>query len=286
MKKIIIVFIASLFAFGCTDYKSQIASLQKEKQELISNSGYKDSTINDFMASFNEIEQSMNDLSQRQKLVTTATTSELKNSPKDRMIASINEIDKLLQENKAKIASLSKKLKNSNIKFAELEKMIASLNEQIVAKDVELAELNDKVVSLNNTVTALNTQVDTLNKVTADKSKTIEDQTSKLQTAYFTKGTYKELKTKSVLNKDGGFLGLGKSEKLMKDFDRSSFTTINIMQVTIIPIAAKDVELLTNHPSESYTLKKDDKNVVSELVINDPEKFWSNSKYLVVMTSK
>ncbi|MEO8146586.1 MAG: hypothetical protein ABI723_03060 [Bacteroidia bacterium] len=286
MKKIIIVFAASLFAFGCTDYKSQVASLQKEKQELISNTNYKDSTISDFMASFNEIEQSMNELSQKQKLITTGNSAELKNSPKDRMIANIHEIDKLLQENKTKIASLSRKLKNSNFKFAELEKMVASLNEQIVAKDAELASLNEKVASLNTTVATLNTQVDTLNKVTAAKAKTIDEQTVKIQTAYFTKGTYKELKTKSVVAKDGGFLGLGKSEMLKKDFDRSAFTSINIMQVTDIPIAAKDVELLTNHPSDSYTLKKNDKDVVSDLVITDPEKFWSNSKYLVVVTDK
>jgi len=286
MRKLIIVFAASLFAFGCTDYKSQVASLQKEKQELISSSNYKDSTITDFMASFNEIEQSMNELSQKQKLVATASNGELKNTPKEHILSNISEIDKLLQENKAKIAGLSKKLKNSNVKIAGFEKMIASLNEQVAAKDVELASLNEKVTALNGTVGTLNTQVETLNQVTAEKTKTIDDQTAKLQTAYFTKGTYKELKTKSVVNKDGGFLGLGKSEKLKDDFDRNAFTTINIMQVTDIPIAAKDVELLTNHPSDSYTLKKDEKDVVSDLVITNPEKFWSNSKYLVVLTDK
>lgn len=286
MRKLIIVFAASLFAFGCTDYKSQVASLQKEKQELISSTNYKDSTISDFMASFNEIEQSMNELSQKQKLVSTASNGELKNTPKEHILSNISEIDKLLQENKAKIAGLSKKLKNSNIKIVGFEKMIASLNEQIAAKDVELASLNEKVASLNGTVGELNTKVETLNQTTAEKSKTIDEQTTKLQTAYFTKGTYKELETKSVVNKDGGFLGLGKSEKLKNDFDRSAFTSINIMQVTDIPIAAKDVELLTNHPSDSYTLKKNDKDVVSDLVITDPEKFWSNSKYLVVMTDK
>lgn len=286
MKKLIIVFTASLFAFGCTDYKSQVEILQKEKQQLVSNANYKDSTINDFMASFNEIERSMNELSQKQKLMTSGNSAELKNSPKDRLIASINEIDKLLQDNKEKIANLNRKLKNSNIKLIELEKLVASLNEQIVIKDAELASLNEKVSSLNNTVAVLNTQIDTLSKANTARAKTIEEQTAKMQTAYFTKGTYKELKTKSVVAKDGGFLGLGKSERLIKDFDQSAFTTINIMQVTDIPIAAKDVELLTNHPSDSYTFKKTDKDIVSDLVITNPEKFWSNSKYLVVLTDK
>lgn len=286
MRKIIIVFVASLFAFGCTDYKSQVVKLEKEKQELISSTNYKDSTISDFIASFNEIENGMNELSKKQKLLTAGTSGELKTNSKEQILMNISEIDKLLQENKAKIASLSKKLKNSSYKIVEFEKMIASLNDQIVLKDVELASLNEKVASLNNTVLTLNSKVDTLNQITADRSKTIDEQTAKMQTAYFTKGTYKELKTKSVVAKDGGFLGLGKSEMLMKDFDRSAFTTINIMQVTDIPISAKDVELLTNHPSDSYTLKKNEKDVVSDLVITNPEKFWSNSKYLVVMTDK
>ena len=84
---------------------------------------------------------------------------------------------------------------------------------------------------------------------------------------------------------DVGFQVYTIREMLVKDFDKSAFTTINIMQVTDIPIAAKDVELLTNHPSDSYTLVSDDtkKGMITNLVITNPEKFWSTSKYLVIV---
>ena len=44
---------------------------------------------------------------------------------------------------------------------------------------------------------------------------------------------------------------------------------------------AKKAKLLTTHPAASYELTKGaDKNLT--LKINDPEAFWSISKYLVV----
>ena len=285
MKKLLIVFSAGLLVFGCTDYKSQIQKLESEKLELINNAGYKDSTINDFIASFNEIEKSMNEVTQKQKLVSTTAGGEINGSSKERILNSISDIDKMLQENKERIAALSRKLKNSSVKIAEFEKMVLALNEQIAVKSSEIDSLNTRVLSLNNTVAELNTKVDTLTQQNSAKAQTIVDQTAKIQTAYYTKGNYKELKTKSIVIKDGGFIGLGKSEVLKQDFDRSAFTTINIMQVTDIPVAAKSVELLTNHPSDSYTLKKDQNNVVSNLVITNPEKFWSSSKYLVLLTN-
>lgn len=281
-----IVAVASLLAFGCTDYKSQVELLQKEKQQLVAQQVYKDSTINDFVTSINEIEQSINSITEKQKLVSSNVSGELRPDAKMQILGDINEIDKLLQENQTRINALSKKLKGSSIKIAQFEKMIESLKSQLAVKDTEMAAMTDQINSLNNTVATLNTQVENLNHVTADKLKTIEDQTSKMHTAYFTKGTYKELSSKQVVVKDGGFLGLGKAELLKKDFDRTAFTTIDIMKVTDIPISCKVAELLTNHPSDSYTLKKDDKNLVSDLVITDPEKFWSASKYLVVLENK
>jgi len=39
--------------------------------------------------------------------------------------------------------------------------------------------------------------------------------------------------------------------------------------------------LLTSHPEGSYELKKDDKGQLT-LVITNPNKFWSVSRYLVI----
>jgi hypothetical protein len=45
------------------------------------------------------------------------------------------------------------------------------------------------------------------------------------------------------------------------------------------------MKIITSHPSDSYTLDKDasDKDKVTNIVITNSEKFWSTSKYLVVV---
>lgn len=286
MKKLFLVAFAGLLVTGCTDYKSQILALQNEKQELISQSIYKDSTITGFVASINEIEQGINTITEKQKLVKSTDNTEVQGDAKARIMTDLADIDKLLQENKEKIASLNRRLKGSTVKIDGLEKMITGLNDQLALKDSEMVVLNNQIATLNNTVNTLNNKVDDLNKVTADKVKTIEDQTSKLNTAYYTVGTYKDLVAKKIVVKEGGFLGMGKAELVKKDFDRSSFTTVDITKLSDIPVSGKEVLILTNHPSDSYSLTKDSKKMVTGMVISNPEKFWSASKYLVVQENK
>lgn len=286
MKSLLYILTASTILSSCTDYKSQIAQLQNEKQKLIQNAAYKDSTINDFVSSINEIENGINAITEKKKLVASETGNEVSTDAKARIQNRILEIDELLQNNKEKISALSKKLKNASFKIDGLEKMIADLNAQISTKDTEMLILNNQISSLNQTVNGLNTQVADLNKIASDKSTTIEKQTSKINTAYYAAGTYKELEAKKVVVKDGGFLGLGKAQMVKKDFDRNAFATIDITKLTSIPLKGDEVELLTNHPSDSYTLKVNATKTESTLEINNPEKFWSASKYLVLLESK
>ena len=89
--------------------------------------------------------------------------------------------------------------------------------------------------------------------------------------------------TENVVAKEGGFLGIGKTETLKSGFNKSVFNKIDITEVKSFPINGKKVELVTNHPQDSYTFEKVDEKQIESLVILDPEKFWNSSKYLVVM---
>jgi hypothetical protein len=57
---------------------------------------------------------------------------------------------------------------------------------------------------------------------------------------------------------------------------------IDTREVTRIPIAAKRWEIITNQDPSSYDLELTD-NRTEWLVITDPDKFWSKSKYLVIV---
>jgi chromosome segregation ATPase len=287
MKKILL-FISSVMVFtACHNYQADIDKLESQKKELVASANYKDSTIAAFINEVNEIESNLASIEVKQNKVALATANgELKSKQIDRIKENITAINDLMKENKEKIIALNKKLKASGLKLGNLEKMVASLNEQIAGKDKELADLNERVVTLNVTVAQL---TDTVTHLTADnttKQSTIDDQTTRLHTAYYTTGTAKELLQKEVLVKEGGFLGLGRSKVLKDNYNNSALNEIDITKTSTIPIDAKDAHVVTNHPTDSYTIQHAGKDQISSLVITDPDKFWKSSKVLVVVVDK
>jgi chromosome segregation ATPase len=281
------IYSAGILLAGCHDYKADVENLNKEKQTMLTEATYKDSTINSFLAGLNQIETNIKAINEKQADVTDMSSQpELSKNQFERINDDIQSINTLMEANKSKLDALTKKLKGSNYKIKELEKSIASLQQQLEEKNTELTALNQKLAEMNITVENLNTNVKTLTAQTEDQAKTIADKTTKLNTAYYTVGTYKELETKKVLNKTGGFLGIGKNKKMVNDFKPDAFNTIDVTQTKTIELNSKTASVVTTHPSSSYKIEKKDKNHVTQLVITDPEQFWKASKYLVVMIEK
>src|SRR5439155_25284103 len=94
-----------------------------------------------------------------------------------------------------------------------------------------------------------------------------------LHKAYYTSGTYTELKKHKVIEKEGGILGLGRTEALAPNAEKSSFTEIDTRKATGIVINGKKPKLITHHPINSYELKKEGKDV-EYLTIKDHDKYW------------
>ena len=105
-----------------------------------------------------------------------------------------------------------------------------------------------------------------------------------LHTAYFVVGKSNDLQDAKIIDRKGGLLGIGRTSKLSQDFDNSKFTRIDYTVTNNIAINS-DMKIVTSHPTNSYTLEKDtkDNDLVKNIVITNPELFWSASKYLVVI---
>jgi peptidoglycan hydrolase CwlO-like protein len=284
MKKIIFVIAAAIVMAGCNNHEAEIAAAKRSSDSLAAIINTRDQSINEFLADFNQIESNLDSIAHKQDAinVNVENQGEMKSTTKERINQNIAAINELMEANRKKIAELNRKLKGSNGQIGELKKMIATLNEQLAQKDKELADLNEKLNNLNTQVAQLQTNIDTLNQVSAAKSKTIEDQTTALHTAYYVVGKSKDLQTKQVITRTGGLLGIGKTPMLASNIDNSKFTKIDYVQVSTIPIDSKGAKMVTSHPADSYTLNKTKDKVVS-IQITNPEKFWSASKYLVVV---
>jgi hypothetical protein len=281
MKKLIYLFAFLPFAFSCEtgnkegalsaeDSLSAIAGGQKVRIER------QDSSINEFIRGFNEIQDNLDVIKEKEKIVSASSKdAETRKTKQEQIVADIQTIYDVMNKNKQKLASMRSKLKESNKKNEELEKFIARLTTEIEEKD---AQIN----SLKGDLERLNIEMSNLITTYKEEVQASDVKTEKLNTAYYAFGTAKELIKNNVLTKEGGFIGLGKSQKVKEDFNKEYFTKIDITSVNSIPLGAKKAKLVTTHPAGSYKIEGPE-GKAEKLTITNPDDFWSASKYLVIV---
>ena len=282
MKKIFLSLLISLpFFYSCGNGNEEAVtsyedSLKNVNQNLSGQVVEKDSAIFGFIRAFNEIQDNLDVIKEKEKLLTTSSqTGELDQNQKEKIITDIQAIYDLMVKNKQKLGSMNKKLKKANLKITEFQEMIDRLNSQIAEKDVEIAELKNVLEKLNIEFTEV-----TMNYEAAQEM--LEEKTDKMNKAWYAFGTSKELITQGVLTKEGGFIGIGKAAKLKDDFNKSYFTQLDVTETNSIPLASKKAKLITTHSSNSYKLEGL-KGKIEKLNITNPEEFWATSKYLVIV---
>lgn len=275
---LLLLLIATTLFFSCTndELENRINDLQQDSLSAVSELNGKEEEILTYISSLNEIQENLVEIKEREKLMTTRFDkgSEVTPNMKEQILEDINLINGLLQENKDKMAALSSRLKKSNLKIAELEKMIEMLAVQVQEKDAQIADLQTKLAQANEQIKVLFEEYNL-------RLEELGEQEDLLNTAYYCFGTSKELLANGVITKEGGFIGIGKTQKLADEFNKKYFTQVDITATNEINLAATKAKVVTNHPSSSYEIKGE--KTADRIIIKDPEAFWSASKYLVVI---
>jgi hypothetical protein len=262
---------------------AQLALMEDQKITFTEQLTARDSMINQWLLSFDEIEKNLNVIKEKEKLISVnSSDTEVSKNRKEQILEDIKSINTLIEQNKKKIASLNAQLKASGGTIKGLQTRIASLEESMVQYESDIAELKTTLVTKDSEIGQLNNHVVALNDTITRKVETINVQTGKLHQAFLASGTYKDLKEKGLVIKDGGFIGLGRKQFLVEDFSDSLFTEVDITQIKTIPVNSKDVRLITEHPSSSYELIKENEKQIAYISITNPEEFWKISKYAVV----
>ena len=285
MKKLVILAVCALAIISCKNEGPKqdlmMTQLRDSLNQIISQ---KDNEINDMIATFGDIEEGFREITEAQSRVTLAKQGEGTNSAK-RIKENMQFIQQTMRQNKELINKLKQQLRESSFKSEELKKLIDNMQQQLEEKEAQMQALREEldkkdihIAELDETVANLNTDVNQLTEETTQKSQTISQQDKQLHTAWFVFGTKDELKKQNILTKDGMF---SKTRLLEKDVNKDYFTKIDIRIDTEIKLYSKSAEMLTSHPSSSYTLAPD-ANKQYVLRITDPDLFWSTSKYLVI----
>jgi predicted nucleic acid-binding Zn-ribbon protein len=271
------------YSLHTRDHKNQLALMENQKVSFTAQLTERDSTLNDWLASFDEIERNLQTIKEKENIITVKSSgAEVSKDRRNQILADIKNINSLIDENKKKIAQLNAQLKKSGNTISGLQTRIAALEESMKTYENEIAELKTNLVKKDFEIGQLNDRVFALNDTLTIKKETINNQTYKLNQAFLISGTFKDLKEKGLLSKEGGFLGIGRKENLLEDFSDSLFKEIDITKIKTIPVNSKNARLVTEHPSGSYELIKENENQVAYIAIKDPEEFWKISKYAVV----
>lgn len=280
MKKIVFLAVLAMTTGACTENKKQQeAALALQRDSLNQIIAQKDNEINDMVGTLNDIEEGFREITEAQGRVAVAQRGEGASSAV-RIKENMQFIQSTMQQNRELINKLRKQLRESSINGEQLKRAIESLTEQLATKNQELTELREQleaknihIAELDETIAVLNNDVSQLEEESTAKTETINAQDKQLNTAWFVFGTKKELKEQNILI-DG--------KVLEKNFNKDYFTKIDIRVDKEIKFYSRSAEMLTAHPTNSYSLQRD-ANKQYVLRITDPEQFWSTSKYLVVL---
>ncbi len=285
MKRLLILSFITLALWGCNQQeKLENIELKKQLSELKDQSAEKDSTINSFFRMLNDIESNITLIMQKEQIIAknAALGDEMEKNTRDRIQDDINTINELMTKNRKSIAYLNSKLKGANFQILEFEERLKNANNMIEVRDAEVETLKGQLAELDFSVESLNATLDTLTLENEMLEQELTIRKEALDLAWFTMGTRKELIDNGVIEKAGGFLGLGRSFKLKADFNEEYFTATSISQVNSIPLFAKSAELITTHPSSSYKFIQNENGIIVSIDITDPNLFWAASKYLVI----
>ena len=291
MKKILLLLAAVCtlsFAMSCSTKKEKEQESKDPNAETIDSLRQaltqSQNESNDLIETLSQIQDGFDQINEAEGRV-SVENKQGERANKQAIIENMEFIQRTMKLNRELISNLQQQLRNANQSDkrtkAKIEEMVNNYNKQLEDKQkqidelrAQLAERDIKIAEQGEQINALNTSVNDLSQKNEEKARTVAAQDKELNTAYYVFGTKKELREQRIL-KSGDVL---KSN----DFNKDYFTRIDLRVTKQIRLYSKSAKLMTNHPAGSYTLEKDAQNQYV-LRINNPQEFWSVSKYLVII---
>lgn len=251
-------------------------SVRDSLQQVID---FKDREINDILGTMNEIQEGFRLINAAEGMMTIIKSGEATNKT-EQIRDNIRSITEIMEHNRELIAKLRQQVRESSVRSDQFKTVIDNLVQQLEENDAQLqklqAELQEKdihIAELDQTVSNLNSSIASLKEESASKTETITAQDKLINTAWYVFGTKKELQNQNIYEK---------GRVLQSNFNKNYFTKIDIRIEKEIKLYSKSVKIMTAHPASSYQLIRD-ANKQYVLRINNPQSFWSTSKYLVVL---
>lgn len=283
---LLVILAVLVFLIYRNDHNKQLNQMESQKTTLTGEISVRDSLINEWISTFDEIEKNIALIKEKQNFITiNSKGNELPEDRRIKILEDIQTINTLLEQNKKKIASLTRQLAKSGVTIKALNQKVADLELEIKKSENLVSDLKNELVDKDFEIEQLNVQVDIMQETIEQKDEVIVSQINELNKAYYACGTFRELKAKGLLTKEGGFIGLGRTKTITGNFSDTVFIQIDITKTKSIPVNSKEAKLISEHPGTSYTFIREG-DLIDHIEIKDPAEFWRISKYAVVELTK
>ena len=255
---------------------------QAEKDSVMNVNEQQRQVLDDLTSSLIEVSASIDSIAAGEGMLRDANEGPV--LTKQQMLDNLAAFKATLEENKSRLADLERRLAGREDELAKLGKLVKYLNGELEAKQQRIAQLEEELQNANADIDRmrgemnnLNTAIGSLQDENEQQRRAIESQDASLNEGYYVMGTSRELKNKG-LTSDGNLFKKKKVE--FDNIDKSLFVKIDIRNTTQISIPSKKAKVLTNAPSDSYTITNNGSNSV--LQITNVARFWSLSRYLII----
>ena len=220
---------------------------------------------------------------QETQLYNTGSESPVPNQAKIK--SQLSHLKETLKSQRERIGQLEKQMKLDADNAKKLQRVVTALKNQLADKEKQIASLEEEIADKNITIDGLRNYMSQLRQqntqqqeVIESQSQTMQAQDQQLNEAYIIMATKSALKDAGLLK--GGFLKKSKID--INSIDKNLAMTIDIRKTTEINIDSKHVKVLSQTPTEAYTIEKG--NEKSVLRISNPTRFWSVTRFLIIQT--
>jgi hypothetical protein len=253
----------------------KIAELKGQLGQLKIDDELKDALIQESLTFFDQIQANLEVIRlKNNEIKIKSENPDATEQDKQWIIQEIKHINFLREENGKKVNSLNNELKKSGLKIKELENMIERLIKEMESNDNEISVLQSQIETKTSEYSAIFDAYLT-------QAVILGELTDRINTGYYTYGKERELRDNQVIEKQKGFIGIGKKTKLLNNFNEAYFEKIDISMTKEILVEGTKIRFITDHPSSSYTLQIVGNN--TKILISNPKEFWRVTKYLVVL---
>jgi septal ring factor EnvC (AmiA/AmiB activator) len=189
-----------------------------------------------------------------------------------------------MQQTEERIKTLKERNAGFAHKLTALEKTIGELKETIAKQEQRIAELSSELEITRAERDRYKAEALAKAKKLIEREQELVETQEELNTAYFIIGKLDELNKRGYIEKEGSVLIFGgawkPSDSLAVD---ENFTKIDIRQTTEIEMKSKYYRIVSPHDVKLLRPRSNEaESVPYTLKISRPERFWSQSKILII----